>query len=360
MKCRRDLWMKALDLARHSSERKATLPACSQVLVEAKDGRLTLTTQDLERFQRIRLPADGVLKAGVYDLQTLVQISKAPKRSNGENMHLTTDDSVLRLGIAERQFELHQEGRPADMPKFPELQGEAAIRAWDSKQFLEALDYVLPAASQDETRFHLCSVALRCNAMVTTDGHRCHIVNGIESFPDECLIHPATGVAISDAVKKTEADWVMARRSGCWAEFSIEGPVLDVHMIAKVIEAKFPPHDKIVANHENGITVDAATLREAADTAAKVIKAKGKTSTVPVELVINGDLRVTSRAGSTEVITLAEKAPHDHHCGLFGSYLVDSLRGARGNIVIGYGTPMEVVEIRDGCRLALVMPWRVD
>jgi DNA polymerase III sliding clamp (beta) subunit (PCNA family) len=219
--------------------------------------------------------------------------------------------------------------------------------------------------SRDETRFHLCSVAMVEGALVATDGHRLHMAEDIDSFDkEEVLVDAGTAVALKDAIKQTDADWVMARYlkgNSPTVEFSIEGPLLDVFVVANPVEAKFPPFRQVIPRHSASFEVDSGPLRDSLQTAIKIIKAKGyDPGAKGVEVKVNGDLRLATEAGFREILELSKTADPEFKFGANPVYLVDALRGANGDVSVNYeGTGLGAVSIRaDEDLLAVVMPQR--
>jgi DNA polymerase III sliding clamp (beta) subunit (PCNA family) len=367
MKCRRDLWTKALDLAKHAVDSKSTIPELSRVVVEACSGRAIIRGTDLQRRMRIQFPcSDGDLGFQSFDLRTLVQISKAAKKTKGEEIEIRQTDSGLQLLIGGRTFEIDHEGTGENRPEDREGTGSDIIRSWDAKEFLRALDYVLPAMSRDETRFHLCSVAMVDDKLVTTDGHRLHLSDGVESFGErEVLIDGGTAIALKDSIKLTDADYVRARH---WnggdgtLEFSIEGPRIDALIVSKGVGAAFPPYKNIVPGNQSHYKVDPGPFRDSLQTALKLIKAKGRDPSITgVEMHANGDLRVTTDIGFREVIELSQTADPECHLGANPAYLIDALRGATGTCQVEYGEVLDPIGIRTGETFyAVVMPMRID
>jgi DNA polymerase III sliding clamp (beta) subunit (PCNA family) len=365
MKCRRDLWTKALDLAKHATDSKSTLVELANVEVTASGGRCVISGTDLQRRMRLQLPCEGDLELQTFDLQTLVQVTKAAKKTRGEEIEITPTSNGLQLAIAGRTFEVDREGTGDNRPKDWERTGETIIRSWDAKEFIRALDYVLPAMSKDETRFHLCAVAMTDGSLVTTDGHRMHKADNIESFGENTvLVDAGTAIAIKDAIKTTDADYVRARRfdgPGKYVEWSIEGPRLDALILAKPVEASFPRHQAVIPKNPESFQVESGPLRESLETATKLLKAKKCDPTYKgVEMHANGDLRITTDNGFKEVIALVKGATPEHHGGVNPRYVVDALRGVTGVAQIEYGTGLDPIAVR-ACDdlLAVVMPLRI-
>lgn len=362
MRCRRDLWTKALDLAKHAVDSKSTIPTLAQVVVEAAGGRCIVRGNNLTRNMLIQFPCEGDLGFQTFDLRALVQISKASKKTRGEEIEVTQTNRGLQLQIAGRTFEIPTVGAGRVRVKDREGTGKAVIRSWDAQHFYRGLDYVLPAVSRDATRFHLCGVAMVDNKLITTDGHRLHMVDNIECFGEDVIVDGGTAVALKDAIRATEADFVRARYwDNMTLEFSIEGPKLDALIISKPIESTFPPYRAILPKSKTFYKLDSGPFRESLETARKVLKANGvDVGTKGIEMHANGDLRLVTDVGFCEVLELSQTADPEHHVGANPTYLIDALRGANGTCQIEYGDPLDPIGIRTGEDFyAVVMPQRI-
>lgn len=365
MKCKRELWTKALALVKHAIDSKSTMPILAQVVITAANGRLVIDGTDLTRQMLIHFPCDGDLDFHSFDLKTLAQISNAAKKKKGELIEITPTKTGIKLLIAGRTFELDQEGREHDRPKDRVGVGTPFGVRWDAAPLYRALDYVLPAVCRDETRFHMCAVRMVDGKLIATDGHRMHIAEGIDSPSLEGVsVDLGTAVALKSAIKQTGAADVQGSHyvdgTGL-LEFSVEGSELKVLIRSKPVESGFPPYEVVLPRNTEHYSVDCDLFRESMQTALKIIKAKGFDPFKGVELHANGDLRLISSAGFREVLELSEPAGLEHHAGVNPVYMIDALRGAAGDCRIEYSTgDLDPIGIRTNDDFyAVVMPLRI-
>ncbi len=155
---------------------KAATPALEMVHLFATNGILTATTTDLSRRLSCQLPAQGGLDVCVHG-KMLSQVIKPEGRGDAGTVEIFQDEnkvSVLADGLTS-----HLRHTPtADFPVGPtpkQDQPWSLVAMWPSAPLKDALSFVLPAASRDESRAHLCTVLLEDNDAVTTDGHRLHL-----------------------------------------------------------------------------------------------------------------------------------------------------------------------------------------
>ena len=161
--------MKAVDVAVKFAETASGLQVLQGVLVSAEDGRVRLTTTDLEVWCQAELdaqtPQPGKALVPARKLGTVLKTmpdNRVRLRSEGDDVVCEAGPSEVRLA-------------GLDMEEFPdveELQGHSLTMPLTAA----LVDRVAYAASRDETRYTLTGVLLRVEdrrlKLVATDGHR--------------------------------------------------------------------------------------------------------------------------------------------------------------------------------------------
>ncbi len=171
----RDLLTRALGHVQGVVNRKATMPALSNVLLEAfPDGRLRVAATDLD------VTFDGHVNARVSEPgRTTVdgkRIFEVVRSLAGEEVELAVgDEERITLHCKNADFTLHG-ASPDAYPQLPSI-GGADLFPVDGEALRELLDRTLFSVSTDESRPNLNGVYFRCVAgnrirMVSTDGHR--------------------------------------------------------------------------------------------------------------------------------------------------------------------------------------------
>ena len=360
MKTIHTLFMKALALAKHGTD-----DVCLGIELGAADGRLTFCARAVTRDIRVVIPGDGDLPTKTYAYRALAALAKACKKDKSGDLTITDTLGGLRFEASGRTFDLPatKSGLRSEPPEFA---GDQVVEGFGAPAFVDALGYVMPARSKDDTREHLHRIHLDGGRMFATNGFVVHMANAIGgSIAARASFQGAR--AIVDAVKASDADWVMMR---LWHKRSKKGDVLSTAMevsidgpllLAFIREYKCgwsaPPNvDQLLKGGKDRFSVDAKALAESMATAHKVLRAHGQDGIRGVEMLVNGDLRVATDQFS-EVLSLAKKATRKQTLRVNPSYMQDAVK-VDGNIVVAYGDTLDPLVITAGDRVAVVMPMR--
>lgn len=359
MKCSRDLWTAALDLLKHatlhpSAASTSGTELLTEVLVEAQDGRVCLHGNDTQTEMLIRFRAEGDLAATSVPYSTLCKLTKASKKSKGEEMLVDPISSGLRLGIAGRTFELSRGRRKGRVALADIDWADAAVQNYDAGDFGAAIKYVARAICTDPSRSHLHALHFRDDHLLATDGHRLHACRDVDSFPWPVAIHPATVGALQAAIRLADPAWVMVRATGRFVQFDVGGVLLDVLITSRIVDEKFPPWKDIVPNHEHSFAIDAASLVESLRTAQKIA---GMDS---VLLVAHKDCRLEIEKLFSEVLKLSWRPKSKVELSFNPKYALDAALGDGELVRIEYsGGEHDPILVRpDDDRFAVVMPTR--
>ncbi len=224
---------------------KAATPALEMVHLFATNGILTATTTDLSRRLSCQLPAQGGLDVCVHG-KMLSQVIKPEGRGDAGTVEIFQDEnkvSVLADGLTS-----HLRHTPtADFPVGPtpkQDQPWSLVAMWPSAPLKDALSFVLPAASRDESRAHLCTVLLEDNDAVTTDGHRLHLARLPAPVPHPLLLPaPAAGTLVR---LLSHGAQVILAKGGEVLRLKVGNWQLDT----RLSDRKFPPYNAVIPNME--------------------------------------------------------------------------------------------------------------
>ena len=357
MKTSHVLFTKALALAKHGVDDRSL-----GIELGAADGRLTIIGRTVEREIRMVIPAAGDLPTKTYAYRAISALTKACKKDKSGEIAITDTTGGLRLKASGRTFDLPKTTKGLREPL--KLKGTEVVEGFGAAAFVDGLRYVMPARSKDDTHEHLSWVHLDRGRMFATNGHVIHVANAIGGELDgQTSLRSAN--AIVDAVKATDADWVMtrlwtqsskkARTQYAALELSIDGPLMLVLIREHSAQYAGPPIDQLKTGKDK-FTVDAKALGESMSTAYKVLKAGNNHATKGADMLVNGDLRVATDQFS-EVLTLAKKATREQALRVNPLYMVNAVKMA-GNVTISYGERLEPLFLRAGDRVAIVMPMK--
>jgi hypothetical protein len=365
MKCSRDLWTKALGLAkcatappRHYS---GAVAALTEVVVSAEHGRACIVGTDRQTEVAVQFWAEGDLPPVTAPLSTLLQCTKATKAQRGEEMEVLATKSGLALGLGGRTFEIARGFDPSERPKSLADADwtKAALRTYDAESFRRALDYAALAVCTDPTRDHIGVICLDGDRAVATDGHRMHIAAGVESFDEPVRLLPDAIAALSHAIAVADPGWLRARyrNKPPLVQFLIEGGLLNVLVTAVCGDAEFPPWQTLCAQHghpPNGFAVDANAWHESMLAARKIAKTGG------AWLAVHEQCEVSVKDAFSDAIPLLERPAAPATLSANPRYLADAAVGAESIVRVEYGVADDPLLIRPGAdRFALVMPMRL-
>jgi DNA polymerase-3 subunit beta len=258
-------FLRGLRLAQGIADRRSTMPILANVLLRT-DGKnkILLAATDLNVSVSIELAAkidkEGGLTVGARPLHDIVQ--SLP----GEDVVFRrAENNWADIKAAKVAYKLV--GMPdRDFPKIPDHR-EVKYGKVDPAVLREMIDKTLFSVSNDETRFHLNGVLFECDGararMVSTDGHRLSKVERtLTGGPvlGQGVIIPRKGLAeMKRALEGAQGPCDMAV-AGIYVFLKIG----DAALAIKVIEAQFPPYDKVIPSaNDKSLVVGRKDLLEA-------------------------------------------------------------------------------------------------
>ena len=250
-------------------ERRQTLPVLANVLMQAREGRLTLTATDLE----VELVAQADLPAETDGEITL------PARKLHDILKSLPDEAEVTLAV-DGERALLKSGRsrfqlatlPAhDFPNTGDLRFEAELPLAQAalKRLIERTQF---AMAQQDVRFYLNGLLLDWTGSelraVATDGHRlalCAVaVEGVTAAPLQVIL-PRKGVQeLGRLLGDGETPAVL--RIGTNHAQVVLG---DIRFTTKLIDGKFPDYERVLPRvGSRAILADRLVLRTALTRAA--------------------------------------------------------------------------------------------
>lgn len=151
---------------------KTTLPVLSNILLEAADGRITLSGTDLDISVRISIAAE-VEESGAVTIPAR-KFAEMVRELPGAPVHLQADGQEVRVESGRSRFKLFGLP-PEEFPTFPEVDD---TESWtmDAADLHQLISRTTFAASTEESRPILNGVLWQLRpgsaSMVATNGHR--------------------------------------------------------------------------------------------------------------------------------------------------------------------------------------------
>ena len=299
----RDHFSSGLQLVSSVVGTRKTMPILQNVLLEAKNGSLQLTTTNLDLGIRCAVKAnvesEGTVTLPVKDLARIIReladIEVNLDTSGGTKATITTRGSVFNVvGMDSKEF-----------PPLPELSDSSDFLMSRTKvsSMLRSISY---AQSINEERYMLKGVFFQlnegCLSLVATDGRRLAVTTeNSKSFDGVSgeFILPSMTVAeleklpkIGDQVKVCFTDRQAAFQMQIEADNEgDQGYVDSIHLVSKVVEGKYPNFQQVIPKDDfNLAMIERELMQECVHRAALVSEEK-------VTLrVRSGEMEITVKA----------------------------------------------------------------
>jgi len=355
MKTDRRAFHGAMKELAHVVNGKAGLPILNHVLLEVFGDVLTVTATDLTTTVQGEMPAEGPLSC-CLPAKMLAALTKPEGRGDTGHVEIEIDGDVASVVVEGLSTRLHT----MPVEEFPAVAGDlitdwSLLAMWPAAPIRDALTYVLPAASTDGGRPHLNAICLGPDRIAATDGHRLH-VSPLPVVIPEALLLP---LGIAQVLRRLldEGEHVVVARGGDVIRIRVGSWQVET----KLVEARFPPVDKVVPPRERSVHIrlETAILRRALERVSRLSKDGS------VRVVVNGTITLATSdpdLGDAEVVVPVLESNHtgdDLVTGFKLAYLRDAVATQHDTIDLGIERPTDGLRIATGDRLAVVMPMRL-
>jgi DNA polymerase III subunit beta len=343
-RCDRDVLSEAMQIVQRGVSSPPGIPALTGVLLEAEgDGRLTLTTTDLEVSARLSVdvsvqePGVALVPARLVG-DTVKSLSSAP-------VEFDTDASVARIRCAAYEGSLRL--LPAE--DFPGSQEPSGVRVGaDATAFAEAVGQVARGASRDEARPVLTGVLVEVNregvVLAATDSYRLAVRELVATADGEAK-------AIVPERALTEAGRAATTDEKGTVEIVVDDAQVSFRagaltLTSRLIEGEFPNFRQLLPDtHESRLTVSRQQLLDAVRRVGLLAR-----DTTPVRLEFNAlGVKLSSSSpdlGQAVETVEARYEGEDLTAAFNPQYLIDGLTAATGEMVR--------LDVRDGLKPGVV------
>ncbi|MEE9334760.1 MAG: DNA polymerase III subunit beta [Granulosicoccaceae bacterium] len=332
-------------------ERKQTSPILANVLIQAKNGTLTMTGTDneieMQATAELHIDLEGDL---TVQARKLLDICKSLPEA--ARIDLEVSDGKVKFKSGRSRFVL------ATLPakEFPMLKplDNAQIVSLTAKALLHCISSTSFSMAQQDVRFYLNGMLLEISSdrlsCVATDGHRLAYsqlsTDANPSDPVRAII-PRKSVSELQRLLGSVDDNEIVQLAITQQHLQIQ--VGDVRLSSKLIEGRFPDYTRVIPiDGDKEITVDSNTLKAALTRASVVSSEKYRGVRLSLE---TGVLSISSNnpdqeeaVDEMEVEYSGEKA----EIGFNVTYLLDVLNSVT--------TENVRILLKDGNSSALVMP----
>ena len=361
--------LRSLNHVQSVVERRNTIPILSNVLLEAADGKLSLTTTDMDLAIVESVDAD-IAEAGAITTPAHTLYDIVRKLPDGAQIALDYDGADQKLSLASGRSRFVLACLPRE--EFPimaedDMPHQFVLSAQDLKNLIDKTRF---AISTEETRFYLNGIFMhvpegdpQALIAVATDGHRLARVrlplpDGAKSAPG--VIIPRKTVSEVRKLLDEVEDPIQIALSESKIRFDIPGAVLS----SKLIDGTFPDYDRVIPQqNDKDLEVDSHLFAEAIDRVSTISSEKSRA----VKFAVDADrvtLSVNSpESGSAEEELAAGYGSEPLEIGFNARYVLDILGQVQGDTVkvsfADSSAPTLVQDNTDESALYVLMPMRV-
>ncbi len=275
--------LRALGHVHRVVERRTTIPILANVLIDARDGALTLKATDLDLEVTEKAPAD-VSDAGATTLPAHTLYDIVRKLPEGAQVSLDGGGETGQLTLRSGRSRFNLQSLPeSDFPDVTsgDFSHRFSLSPADLKRLIGKTQF---AISSEETRYYLNGIYIHTldvdgRAMlraVATDGHRLARLElpapeGSDGMPG--VILPRKAVAeVQRLIEDAQGD-VSIELSANKMRFSFG----DALLTTKLIDGSFPDYARVIpTGNDKQLTVDRDVFEKAVDRVSTISSERGR------------------------------------------------------------------------------------
>lgn len=243
------------NVSRVAGGTRATLPILNNVLIRVDDGKVSLTTTNLDMAVVSYLPTSQS-KNGVITVPARLMAEFVSNLPRGEVVEIVGKDDKVTIKAGEYTSTING-ALAEDFPELPEMDDKKAVKfQMGVEEFKEGLSQVTIAASNDTTRPALTGVYFNTFEgalyLAATDGYRLAERKFIDKVESEVMaIVPTSSLqevlrSLDDGVAEVEM---------LFDETQVRFRVGEVEVTSKLIDGSFPDYRQLIPK-ETEISVD--------------------------------------------------------------------------------------------------------
>tara|TARA_B110000003_G_scaffold276571_1_gene324004 strand:+ start:1426 stop:2565 length:1140 start_codon:yes stop_codon:yes gene_type:complete len=376
-KINRDHFSSGLQLVTSVVGARKTMPILQNVLLEAKEGLVRLTTTNLDLGARCSVKADvneeGSITLPVKEIGRIVReladMEVSVETSDNSKATISTRGSIFNvIGMDSKEF-----------PPLPELEGQKEF-SLERNEVISMLKSVSYAQSVNEERYMLKGVFFQFSkeklSLVATDGRRLAVTNraitvnegdgGEFILPSLTVTEieklPDIGKDINISFTDRQVAFELKVEN---SEEANNGFMESVYLVSKVVEGKYPNYKQVIPKDDfNSAEIERELMQECVHRAALVSDEKVTLRIKPEEMEITGQSVVGDACESMPISYKGEEAAVSFN----PRFLLDPLKSiTKDKISLEFRDDMSpgVFKVKDEEKdtlifLCVVMPIRTD
>lgn len=329
----RDVLLKPLQAVIGVVERRQTMPILSNVLLVARDGKLSITATDLE----VELVADAEVNVDASGEVTvsgrkLLDICRALPEGADVDIAVSGEKAAVKSGRS--KFSLATLPA-AEFPTVEDIQAGQIIEV-DQAILGRLIEKTHFSMAQQDVRYYLNGMLLETGGQhlraVATDGHRlalCEAELSGKNLQEQQVIVPRKGVLELQRLL-TDEGAVNIELGTNHVRIQLEG----IRFTSKLIDGRFPEYERVIPKESaNEVTADKASFRSALQRTAILSNEKYR----GIRLIIR-DSGVVMQAHNPEQEEAEEElevtySGEDIEIGFNVNYLLDAIGAVDGDEV---------------------------
>ena len=299
----KDQILEALQKVQSIVGQRTTLPILSNVLLEADNGKLTLTTTDMEVSVRTSLEAD-ISQSGATTLPARRFFSICRELPNHQ-IDINVSNDVAEISSGASNFKLEGLSKD-DFPPMPTFEESFSykLKQGTLRDILQKTSY---AASTDESRAILNGSLMSFHdnklTVVCTDGRRLALVEhevDVDEAADLDIVVPTK--TVGELIKTLDAEGEASiKTSATQVAFEFG----NIFIISKLIDGTYPNYRQVIPSQcEERIPIDRETLLSAVRRVSLMLD--DQTASVKIKITEN---RIELLTSSPEVGEARESIP---------------------------------------------------
>jgi len=346
---------------------KSTLPILMNILLEARDDTLTMTSTDLEISIRSQIETDieeeGSCTIPAKKFQRLIK--ELPSGDTQLSFSTRENHAVVTVDEINSEFQLPILS-PEEFPSLPEVEDGFQF-SMNSPTLNHVLEQTHFAAATDTSRSYLCGVFFDVTpeelTVVATDAHRLALQRtepeDFEGGPQSMLV-PIKAARELSKILPDEGE-IKIHADGSLVKFELRNSIL----ISRLVEEDFPDYQQVIPDEfEKRVTVERQRLHSAIRRVSLLADEKTRRLLVTLE---NAALRIsaeTSDEGGGEERVPIEYEGDSQTIAFNGDYLAEVLNHVEDDEIyfdlISENSPGTFRPLEGDDYLFIIMPLRLN
>ncbi len=339
--CEKNKLNSAVQAALRGISGKVTMPILSGLLFTAENGRVAISSTDLEISVRAELDAE-ISESG----STVVSgrlVGDILKNLPGGDAQIETDEKFLTIKSSGGEYRI-REMMPEDFPRIPKWEGESFLKA-PGGEFMVAVQQASKASSSDEKRPVLTGMLVEKKTgessslkLVATDSYRLaskeiDVVGSVSEW-ENCIVPVKTMNEVARLIGGIDAEIEIKMQ-----EKQILFRLGELVVASRLIEGQFPNYSLLIPKGEKTRVTAPKEELAAALKRALIFGHKIRVG------IYSDHLRVmteTPDKGDSKEDVPVETIGEEMEIGFNGAYLLEGIIGAESeNVDIRFDDPQK-------------------